>query len=424
MASKKEGLEAAKLLVNGEAIGLIEKINGEYLYWDKVKYLTKERQLENKFLWLAAKQVRALSYKKIQLGSYIFRYVVTDEMFELLHELDRNIGDGSDLKNVVPSHQKNSFVVSSIMEEAIASSQLEGASTARKVAKEMLWKNDKPQDVSQQMIANSYHAIGHIKGNAQHDFSTERLKEIHRLMTVGTLDNPDEAGKIRHRNRAAANSGIAVHTPPAHTEVKNLLQDFGMFFNKSNHHFIHPIVKGIIIHFLLAYIQPFSSSNGRTARSLLYWYLIKQGYQMVEYLSVSRLFYKSKRQYEKAFLCAECDENDLTYFILYHLKIMKEALEEMKAYRKRNVAENSSVVALTQAPHLNLRQAQMVKLLTERPAAVLTVKEAETRFAISNQTAKNDLTALVQLGILTEFAINKRKSGYAKSKDFDVKILP
>ncbi|KAA6315001.1 Adenosine monophosphate-protein transferase SoFic [termite gut metagenome] len=400
VATAKEDLEAYAFALNSTVRHLMEKINAEYLYWDQVKYLTKEDPSTNRMLWFAVKKLRMFNYKHIQFGHYSFRYILTNEILGLLHELDMGIGGTLSAESIIPAQDKNKYLMRSIMEEAIASSQMEGASTTRKVAKEMLRKNDKPQNKGQQMILNNYQTINYIKDIAQTDFALERLKEAHRLMTVNTLDNANEEGVIRKNDNILVLDGITgsiAHNPPPFTEVDELLNDLEVFFNKSGDYFIHPILKGIIIHFMLAYIHPFSDGNGRTARSLFYWYLIKQGYWMMEYLSISRIIYKSKRQYEKAFLCTEYDENDLTYFILYHLKTMKNAFEELKLYLKRKTEESNSISLITQIQGINLRQAQILDIITKSPTMILTVKEIENRFAVSNQTAKTNLAQLVQL---------------------------
>ena len=49
------------------------------------------------------------------------------------------------------------YLISSIMEEAIASSQMEGAATTREAANDMLRKKISPKDKSQRMILNNYY---------------------------------------------------------------------------------------------------------------------------------------------------------------------------------------------------------------------------------------------------------------------------
>jgi Fic family protein len=53
--------------------------------------------------------------------------------------------------------------------------------------------------------------------------------------------------------------------------------------------FVHPIVRAIILHFMLAYDHPYVDGNGRTARALFYWSALKDGYWLIEYVSISRI---------------------------------------------------------------------------------------------------------------------------------------
>ena len=121
-------------------------------------------------------------------------------------------------------------------------------------------------------------------------------------------------------------TGEVAHTPPDFSELENLLEGLCKFANTDDSDpFVHPIIKGIIIHFMLAYFHPFVDGNGRTSRSLVYWYLLKKGYWLTEYLSISRVIYRSKSKYEKSFLYTENDDLDLSYFISYNLITMKKA---------------------------------------------------------------------------------------------------
>jgi Fic family protein len=421
IATEQEELDAVKLAFTAE----IQNVNIEYPYWDKVKYVQTKDDLNNKSLWFALKFLRQLNRTVVSFGNYKFSFMMTDEMFEFLHYFDMNIGGNLTGEHLIPSENKTTYLVSSIMEEAIASSQMEGAATTRKVAKDMLRKSEKPKNKGQQMILNNYLTINRIKEISQTDFSIQKLLDIHHSMTENTLDDETDAGKMREHNNILVMDGITgdiAHTPPHYEELKALLFDLEKFFNKTGKTFIHPIVKGIIVHFMLAYFHPFVDGNGRTARSLFYWYMIKNGYWMVEYMSISRIIYKTKKMYEKSFLYTEYDDNDLTYFILYNLRTMKKAFEELKLYLKRKAEENNSILLLANIKGINPRQAQIIKIVQENPNACLLVKEIENRFSIGNQTSRTDLYGLVRLGYLSEIHINKRKIAFIKSKEFDSKL--
>ena len=176
--------EAVKIRLNNDFQQLINDINEKYLYWDKVKYHINELVTDPQILWSAIKLSRLINAKKIQFGDTKFIYNLTDYIQKGLHEFDLHIGGHLGTKNLIPEDDKKRYLVSSIMEEAIASSQIEGAVTTRKHAKEMLRKNIKPKNKSEQMILNNYITIKHIVEIKDEPINLERFLEIHRLRNV------------------------------------------------------------------------------------------------------------------------------------------------------------------------------------------------------------------------------------------------
>lgn len=417
--------EAMKLLTDKSHMPLLKKISNGYDYWDKVKYLAP-KGISSRALWHAVKLQRMLNSKQISFGRYTFSFTVTEHMLAMMHEFDLNIGGNLGTDSIIPESDKNFYLVSSVMEEAIASSQMEGASTTRKVAKEMLRKKQKPRDKSQKMIANNYATINYLAEHRHDDFSLERILEIHRYISADTLDNGGYEGSLRQTDDIVVMNGITgeiAHTPPPHDEVEGMLRELCDFANTDDpNNFIHPIIKGIIIHFMLAFIHPFVDGNGRTARSLVYWYMMKKGYRLTEYLSISRIIYRNKAQYEKAFLYTEADGNDLSYFIQYNLITMKKAYEELKLYLQRKISERESMTALSGMNGINLRQARIIKELYKNGDNIITAKEIATQFAVTDKTARTDLQALVQLGIMSEIKLNNRMTGYVRADNFEERI--
>lgn len=198
------------------------------------------------------------------------------------------------------------------MEESIASSQIEGAVTSRVAAKEMLWKNRPPRNSSERMIVNNYLTIRHIVDTQRELLTPDTLLTIHRLMTDQTMDKPEEAGQFRQHNDihvVDAIDGEVVHTPLSFTTLPAFIDDLCRFFNdETPDFFLHPVVKASIVHFLIGYFHPFTDGNGRTARALFYWYLLRKGYWLTEYLSISRVIMQSRMQYYRAFQYTEADE--------------------------------------------------------------------------------------------------------------------
>ncbi|MBI5219707.1 MAG: Fic family protein [Bacteroidia bacterium] len=415
--------EVNKLRLNEEFQALINDINEKYLYWDKVKYHTTNFVSEPKILWSAIKLSRTINAKKIQFGEHKFIYNLTDYIQKGLHEFDLHIGGHLGTKNLIPEDDKKRYLVSSIMEEAIASSQIEGAVTTRKQAKEMLRKNIKPKNKSEQMILNNYITIKHIVEIKDEPITTERFLEIHQLISNQTLPDKKYEGKYRKDNEIKVIdvvNGNVVHSPPDYREISKLMNDVFLFFNKDkNDQFIHPIIKGCIIHFMIGFIHPFVDGNGRTARALFYWYLLKNGYWLTEYLSISRLIVKSKAQYARAYQYTEIDDNDLTYFINYKIKTMQMAFDSLREYIQLKINEKRKVINFQRIKGINTRQAEIIKWLFEEPNLMFSVKEIENRLTISNQTARTDLTELVNRGYLEIINLNNKTKGFCRTDDFE-----
>lgn len=417
--------QSLHLLIDKESKLLIDKINDKYLYWTKIKNHIATKKTDPKILWTAIKLSRMLNVKLLTFGKYIFNYNLTNYMQKELHNLDLHIGGQLSAKNLILPDDKERYLISSIMEEAIASSQIEGAITTRKNAKIMLKKGTSPKTKSEQMIVNNYLTIKQIVEIQNEDITKEKLLQIHKLITNRTLDDSKDEGTLRKNNEIKvidATDGKVAHIPPNYTELPELLSQLFRFFNKQENQFVHPIVKACIIHFMVGFIHPFVDGNGRVARALFYWYLLKNGYWLTEYLSISRLIVKSKTQYAKAFKYTEIDENDLSYFITYNIKTTVLAFESLKEYIQRKINEKKQYLHFQKIKDINERQALILKWINDEPDILLTVKEIENRLNVSNQTGRNDLLKLVEKQYLQLIEIDKKSKAFCKNNNFD-KIL-
>lgn len=398
---------------------LEKKALDEYLYWDKVKYLNVSKDVDLKALWLLIKESRKLYSIYLKFGHHEFMYCNTPQIQRIFHEFDREYGGRLVANSQLSDSDKQQYLISSVMEEAIASSQIEGALTTRKAAKNMLLENRAPRNKSELMIMNNYITIQRIKELKDQPLTEELLLEIHKLMTAGTLDNANDEGSLRDNDEIqvidAADNEV-VHIPPTHTELPALMGDLYKFFNEEEHaFFIHPVVKACIIHFMIGYIHPFVDGNGRTARALFYWYMLKKGYWLTEYLSISSIILKQKVKYAKAFLYTETDDNDLTYFINYKMEVLESAYKSLMDYINRKLKEKKAAAHFLKEGNVNERQALILQWLEEDSDRIIKVKEVQNYFAISNQTARGDLQDLVKQGYLEEKGVNQKQKIYLKS---------
>ena len=416
-----------KALVNALLKGIVpnimpvvDKVNADYEYWDKIKYKKLPEGVTPQMLWTNVKASRLKSMIPVW-DKYGINLCVTSQMQRLCHEFDMKFGSFWEVEGDSKSAEKKYYLSSSLMEEAIYSSKMEGASTTRIIAKDMLRKKKSPQNKSQQMIVNNYNTIQYIVEHKDEPLTEELLLTIHRLMTEKTLDNPEDAGHFRTNDNVVVADmveGDVIYTPPSFQEIPEFVESLCNFFNNDNPRtFIHPIIRGIIVHFMLAFMHPFVDGNGRTARALFYWYMLKEGYKLTEYMSISRVIAKSKSSYEKAFRYVENDGNDMGYFVAYNLGALEKSFHQLRDYIQRKRREKRAASSFMMAGNINQRQALVLQRLKEEPDTIFTVKDVQDQFFVSSMTARKDLSDLVQQGYLTEIALNKVTRGYIKKQE-------
>lgn len=418
----KKTQEVLNLLLDAKSMEAVERVNKDYLYWDKAKYFTPEGVKPEDF-WSAVKISRSFQFRQLVFPCCSIRFSETLYIQETLHDFDMGFGGTLSSSSTISDKNRQYYLISSIMEEAIASSQMEGAVTTRKVAKDMLRKQKKPKDQSQQMILNNYNTIIYLSSKRSEPLSAQLLLDVHRHITEKTLEDSEYEGRFRTDDRIVVQNGITgeiVHNPPSWSLIAPSIDSLCSFINEEKE-FIHPIVKAIVLHFMISYIHPFVDGNGRTARSLFYWYMLKKGYWLTEFLSISRVIYRSKAQYERAFLCTESDGMDLNYFLNYNLSVMRKAFDELQRYLERKAKEENALLEF-RLLGVNERQAQIVKTIVEKGNTVFISKELERVMNVSVKTIRSDLEGLVQLGLLDKVPMNKRLYGYTKSSDFETRL--
>ena len=417
------------IIQNVEVNKKLQEIDKDYPYWEQFKYKVESiKDFTPEALWFFNTITRQRNVNRIKvcdLQGFEFKFNTPMKVIKYLHQFDLNLGGTLEGRLIIPPDDKPKYLISSIMEEAIASSQLEGAATTREIAKQMLRSNRKPNTVSEKMILNNYLTIKKVLEIKNNKITKELILELHSLISKDTLKNKENEGIFRTKdgiNVVDEMTDEVFYTPPTYEKIEQLMDAFCLFANSNDEsEFIHPIIKGIILHFLIGYIHPFVDGNGRTARAIFYWFLISKGYWLVEYMSISKIIIKTPAQYARAYLHSEYDNNDLTYFINYNLKCMDLALKSFKSYIERKVMEKQNLFHLIKNTNINERQAELLRGLIVDNQKSFTIKEAQTRFATVYQTARTDLLGLVELGYLKEKKMGK-KLIFFRANDFDRKI--
>lgn len=393
--------------------------SAEYLHWDKLRHLTPPDGLTHEEWWMGVKMARGPILRQFPLtsaDSRPFSFALPDAVLRLLHFIDQRSSGEIAMPEIVTADDqaRQHYLVNSLMEEAIRSSQLEGATTSRRVAKELLQSGRPPASRSERMIVNNYHASQYMRDSLGDRLTPENVLEMQRILTEGTLDDPRAAGRLQASTdeRVAVFdrlTGELVHQPPPADQLVERLQRMCDFANGSGDDasFIHPVIRSVLIHFWLAYDHPFEDGNGRTARLLFYWSMRKHGYWLTEYLSISRILRQGPTKYGRSFLLTETDDLDATYFILFQLEVIKRAIDELHGYLKRKVNEVRKVEqALRGAENLNHRQLALLSDAVRRSGKAYTFRSHATTHNVTEETARTDLLHLWRRELL-----RRRKAG-------------
>lgn len=422
---------------NTELLTLLGKANNEYTPWEKFKRLPMPAGYKPEALWHVVKTTRGPHYRKLwfltDLNGDRFRFWLPPSAQMLLHKIDRQSLRPNQVR---PDDATSSqYIEQMLMEEAIASSILEGAATTVAAASSMLRQGRKPRTYAEKMVANNYRAMQEIKKLFGLPLTKEMLNELQAIITAGTLKDPDQAGRFQRPDEIRAvvedvRWGEIVHRPPPAEELDDRFQRVCRFANEDSLSdgsaitglFIHPVVRAILLHFAISYLHPYADGNGRVARAVFHWSMLKQGYHLIEYLAVSQIIREAPVKYAHAFIHSEIDEWDTTYFILYHLQVIDRALQQFHKFleKKRHEIEQANRL-LRRRPEVNARQRALLAHALKNPHHVYTVAQHASYHQVVKQTARTDLLALAEMGLLEKVKSGKRLE-FLPAVDFQEKL--
>lgn len=417
----------------------IRLCESRYWPWDRVRVAAGAYGVDPEIAWAVTKIGRSQRERYLPLrgaGSNVLKFNTPDIVQRELMLVDQQTAGRLLVEDQepLPHHQRERFIMAALREEAIASSMLEGAVTTRRDAQALLRSGRKPKTLGERMVVNNYNAIMFVREHLDIDLSSSFLLELQSILTEGTLEDEGEVGRFRSSEDEIKviddRDNTIVHVPPSADEIESRITDLCNFANGQADEklgFIHPLIRACVLHFQLAHDHPFCDGNGRTARALFYWSMLKDKYWLFEYLPISRLIYNGPAKYVRAFLYSETDDFDITYFLTYKARIISKARQDLREFLLRKQEEMRAARRLfANDRRLNHRQREIVMRALRNPDQVFTIAELRERFGVAYATARSDLLNLSHWGYLMKSLEGKKyeffpvkKSEFGQSKHCD-----
>lgn len=421
--------EFKQLWASTEVQESVRRAQESYLPWQEFKNKAWVPGNKEK-IWFLVKLQREFNKTKTEIKDKDRNYYTFNPRshVQFLHEIDLEMGGNFMGVSDFSEGDRQQIIRRNLIDESIASSRLEGANTSREVARKMLSEGRRPRDKDEQMIVNNHEAMRRIEEELKHEkLSIALLKDLHKQVTKNTLKNKMLEGALRETLDEKGNrlkimpwdEVTVTYVTPDREFVEEQLPRLIKFANdEGDEMFIHPLTKAIMLHFWVGLLHPFEDGNGRLARILFYWYMLRKGYWAFSYLSLSERIIKSPRQYAEAYIYSEQDGYDLNYFIHYNMDKLKLARRHFQEYLKERISENRQAVRIIQSEyHFNARQLKLLQYLAKDEQRYTNPKSyLETNSTIGHVTAWSDLKKLIDDGFLKKIKNGRNVYYYPTQK--------
>ena len=398
-------------------------MKGQYLPFDEFRYRVP-KHLDVNLAWALIKEVRGQRQQwLVDLGDYVdneSKYTETSTIQKTKTIVDQSTTTAAlDWANRKIGEEQNiSYMLEDLVEEeAINSSQLEGAATTTLIAKEMIKRKREPRSIGERMIVGNFKMMQFVWDKRSLPLTTDLIRGLHSIGVTGIDDEmyPPRTFRLTDNVVVEDVDGNIVHQPPAAAGLESRLRSLCDWINTDHdeiesQNYIHPLIKAICIHFAIGYEHPFNDGNGRVARALFYWFMFKKDYGAFRYISISNLLKAAPTQYGKSYLYTEADEMDMTYFIEYQCSVIMRAISAFKKHCQKTVENiasfntwlfNSGIYG-----KLSEKQRVVFQVAKNSSTIVFTARYVEEKLNCSYNTAATILNGLVDLNLF-----DKQKDG-------------
>lgn len=229
-------------------------------------------------------------------------------------------------------------------------------------------------------------------------FTLNDLLEVHKVLTKGTLDNPEDEGILRNRQVYVGRAnGEVVFMPPATDKIPALIDDFLEWFNPPDLNEIDPVIVAGLTHYELVRIHPFIDGNGRTARIMATIVLYKRGFDLKRFFTLDDYYDQDRPNYYAALKSVKQDTLNLTEWLEY---FTDGVAVSMKSVKEKVLGLSKSSKFLEEKGQIALNDRQMAIVERIISEGQITNRDIRSMFEISDNVARTETSKLEDFGVI------------------------
>ena len=262
-------------------IETIKRSNKKYYYltknvrlslhkWKKIRIFLGDKKPSKEELKKHAQEIEDKSKPFSKLSNYTY---LSEHDAEILQDLKESYSTWlKQIPKSVKEKLNEDFVIRfTYHSNAIEGNRLTLRQTALILKDKVIPSGVRAEDYNEAI--NGKECLDYIK-SYKGDLNTNLLEKINGILTKNT--GAVYGGRIRFFDVQIQGSN---HVPPSHTDVKKHILNFFKWYS-ANKNKLHPFEFAALIHAKLTWIHPFEDGNGRTARTVMNFILMKKGLPM------------------------------------------------------------------------------------------------------------------------------------------------
>lgn len=333
-----------------------------------------------------------------------------------LESLTYKFGQLKMVENFMNQSDSNELLLEVLLDEAIATSAIEGEILQRSSVRSSINKLLKlglEDDYSYTVQSDNLIEILIDAKSNKEPLTKKRLFAWHKALfptgssglrdiTIGTYRTNSEDMQIV----SGPWEKEKIHFVAPHSKiVEKLMDDFLEWLNKRDEQ--SSIYKAIVAHLYFVLIHPFEDGNGRIARAITDYVLAQTNLANANFYSISTIIYKNRKEYYEVLdnVCKQTNQ-DITIWMQWFVKLLEISIDE--TLQKVEVVQiKAKFWDKHRDSKLNDRQKKvilkMLSYLPEKFEGGMRVNKYMSLTKSQRLTASRDIADLVQKGIFESF---------------------